>query len=131
MHLRWSIRLKFQYTLVDFKKFIMSFVYALKGIYASLEEQNMRVHVLAMIVAISAAFYFQVSNLEWLAIILICALVLSLEAFNSALEALADSVQKEENPLIGKAKDMAAAAVLIAAIAAIFIAGIIFGDKIF
>lgn len=115
---------------MDFKKFIKSFGYAFRGIVYALGEQNMWVHVLATVVVISAGFYFEISATEWLVLLLICALVMALEMVNSALEALADAVHKEKHPLVGKAKDMAAGAVLLAALFAIAIAGIIFGNRL-
>lgn len=90
----------------------------------------MRVHVLAVLAVVIPGFYFNISTTEWLVIVLICTLVLALEMINSALEAFADAVHADHNPLIGKAKDMAAGAVLIASIAALIIAGIIFGNKV-
>ena len=115
---------------MNLKKFLKSFAYAFKGIASALEQQNMRVHLVAVFVVGLAAWYFNISKIEWLAIVLICALVLGLEMINSALESLADAVHSEKHPMVGKAKDMAAGAVLIAAIAALIIAGIIFGNRI-
>jgi diacylglycerol kinase len=58
------------------------------------------------------------------------ALVLALEAVNSAIEYLADKISPEQDPLIGKAKDIAAGAVLIAAIGAAIIGSLIFIPKL-
>lgn len=58
------------------------------------------------------------------------ALVLSLEALNTAVEHLTDLVSPDYHPLAGKAKDVAAAAVLIAAMGAIVAGGLIFLPKI-
>ena len=56
--------------------------------------------------------------------------VLALEAVNTAIEYAIDLISPEQHPLAGKAKDMAAAAVLIAAIGTVIIAGIIFGTRV-
>ncbi len=56
--------------------------------------------------------------------------VLVSEALNTAIEYLADKVSPESHPLIGKAKDVGAAAVLVAAIAAALVGTIIFGPKL-
>jgi len=78
-----------------------------------------------------AGFYFSLSNFEWTVLVLAIALVLSLEMINSAIEYMVDLVSKDYNPVAGKVKDVAAGAVLIAAIFAIIIGLIIFIPKIF
>lgn len=108
-------------------KFIKGFGYAFAGLWQMLlHERNFKVHVLALIVVISAGFYFHVSANEWLILILISALVLALETINSAIEKLCDLYTKETHPQIKLIKDIAAGAVLIAAIFAVVIALIIF-----
>lgn len=91
-----------------------------------LHERNFKVHVLALIVVISAGFYFHITSNEWLIVLLISALVLALETINSAIEKLCDLYTKETHPQLKLIKDMAAGAVLIAAIFAVVIALIIF-----
>ena len=108
-------------------KFIKGFGYAFAGIRQMLlHERNFKVHVLALIVVISAGFYFHITTNEWLILILISALVLALETINSAIEKLCDLYTKETHPQIKLIKDIAAGAVLIAAIFAVIIALIIF-----
>lgn len=91
-----------------------------------LHERNFKVHVLAIIVVISAGFYFHITSNEWLIVLLISALVLALETINSAIEKLCDLYTKETHPQLKLIKDIAAGAVLIAAIFAVVIALIIF-----
>ncbi len=91
-----------------------------------LHERNFKVHVLALIVVISAGFYFHITSNEWLIVLLISALVLALETINSAIEKLCDLYTKETHPQLKLIKDIAAGAVLIAAIFAVVIALIIF-----
>src|SRR5258708_39423211 len=94
-------------------KILKSFVYAFNGfIGALIEEVSMKIHVASAVVVISLGFYFHISLTEWLILILIISMVISLELINSALERLTNLVTKEHLPLAGKAKDMAAAAVL-------------------
>ena len=113
------------------KKRISSFKYAFRGIaWLFRFEHNARIHLLAFILVIIAGFVFRITSGEWALIILVSAFVFSAEAFNSALEFLADEVSEEQRNKIGKAKDLAAAAVLIAAIAAVVIGAIIFIPKI-
>ncbi len=79
------------------------------------------------IAAILLGLLFHISKTEWLVLVLAIGGVLSLEAINSALENLSDyASNKELHPIIKKAKDLSAAAVLITAIAALAIGLIIF-----
>lgn len=64
--------------------------------------------------------------MEWLAVILCFALVIGLEAVNTALEYLTDLVSPDYHPLAGKTKDVAAAAVLIAALGAVAVGLLVF-----
>ena len=108
-----------------------SFVFAWCGIKTLLRtEHNAWIHSVAALFAIAAGFILHISSMQWCIIILIIAAVFSLEAVNTAVEALADKVSPEKDPLIKNAKDTASAAVLIMAIAAVVIALIIFVDKI-
>ena len=82
-------------------------------------------------VVTAAGWYFQITRQEWLALVLAMTLVLALEAVNTAIEYLTDLVSPEYHPLAGKAKDVAAAAVLIAAIGAVVVGAIVFLPRIF
>jgi diacylglycerol kinase len=113
------------------KERLRSFRWAFKGVLDLFSKHpNAQVHLLATILLLPAIFIFQLSTIETCIIILCIALVLSLEALNSALEYLSDRVTTQEDALIAKAKDIAAAGVLMAAIAAAIIAGLIFVPKI-
>lgn len=114
------------------RKRIKSFKYAFQGIEALVREQpNARIHLLALIMVITVSAIVGLSNVEWCIILICCGAVLATEALNSAIEMLADKISLEYSPLIKKAKDMAAAAVLMLAITAIIVASIIFGPKLF
>jgi diacylglycerol kinase len=109
------------------KKFIRSFGFAFLGIFKLLRtERNFKIQFAAFIVALVVGFYFSITDFEWLLILLISALVLSLEALNSAIEKLCDLYSIENDKRIKLIKDVAAGAVLIAAIFAIVIAVVIF-----
>ena len=106
---------------------IQSFKYVLNGILTLLRTQpNARIHALATLVVCAAGAYFKLQRSEWCWIILAIAFVWMAEAFNTALEFLADAVNPTYHPLVGKAKDVAAGAVLISAIGAAVIGGIVF-----
>ena len=110
---------------------IKSFGHAFHGIYLLFrDELHARIHLLAAIVVVSAGLWLGLSSGEWCIIILTIALVWALEAVNSAIERACDVASPLYHPAIKQSKDMAAGAVLIAAIAAIVIAIIIFVPKI-
>lgn len=110
-----------------FQKRIKSFSYAFKGIAVLFSTQiNARIHAVVLSFVVAAGFYFRIEKMEWLVIALIAALVLSAEAMNTAVEFVVDLVSPDHHPLAGKAKDVAAAAVLITAFGAIIIGLIIF-----
>lgn len=107
-----------------------SFRYAIKGIWVLVSTQaNAQIHLLAICFVLILGFYTQISRTEWCIIILTCALVMALEAVNTAIETLTDLVSPEYHILAGKTKDIAAGAVLIAAIGAVIIGGLIFIPK--
>lgn len=103
----------------SWKKRAKSFQYAFMGIGKLLrEEHNSRIHLTVMILVVIFGILFDISKTEWCIVALCCGGVLMAEAMNSAIEAIADLVSPEYHPLIGKAKDIAAAGVLMMAIAA-------------
>ena len=67
---------------------------------------------------------------EWLAVIAAIGLVWTAEGLNTAIEALVDLVSPEQHPLAGRAKDVAAGAVLLAALAATAIGLLVFGPRL-
>ena len=110
---------------------IRSFKAAFSGIWTMLMTQhNAWIHLVATIGVVIAGFLFDVSASEWCWLILAIIVVWSTEALNTALELLADVASPEFHPLVKKAKDVAAGAVLISAIGAAVIGIIIFGPYI-
>jgi diacylglycerol kinase len=109
------------------KEFFTSFVYAMKGISASLREQrNLKVQLCIAVITACAGFYFRITLMEWGLILVTIALVIGLEIMNSAIESLVDLVTQERKPLAGKVKDVAAGAVLFASIIAVIMGVIVF-----
>ncbi len=110
---------------------IKSFQYAFKGLsYVFRNESNMQVHVIAAIVVVLAGFFFQISRLEWVAVVGAISLVMTAEAINTSIEAIVDLVSPKQHELAGRAKDVAAGAVTISAIGAVIIGVLIFLPKI-
>lgn len=112
-------------------KLVRSFGYALAGIrtcYRS--EQNFRIHISFMIVALILSMVCYISQTEWIAVCLCIAFVISMEMLNTAIEKLCDVVHKEVQPDIKKVKDIGAGAVLISALLSAITGAIIFIPKI-
>jgi diacylglycerol kinase (ATP) len=100
-----------------------SFTWAFEGVVFVLRTQrNMQVHVAAGVLVLVLALALGVSRFELLALVLAVCLVLVAEMFNTALEAAIDAVITSYHPLVKVAKDVAAGAVLIAALAAVTVA---------
>ena len=109
------------------EKKIKSFIYALTGLkIAWLEEHNFRFHIGFAVITLIAAWFFDLSQTEFLIIIFMIGFILTAEAFNTALEELCDKFQPSHDPHIAKIKDLAAAAVFIAATTALIVGIIIF-----
>ena len=108
-----------------------SFIYAFQGLSTLLREQhNARIHALALLCVLALGIWLKLSVQEWSLVLLASALVFAFEAMNSALEYLCDRVEPARDPLIRKAKDVSAAAVLVAAITAAAIGLMIFLPKL-
>ncbi len=113
-------------------KIINSFKYALAGVVAALKtETNFRIEITAAILAIAASCYFKISQTEWLIVLLSILPVLCLELMNTAIEKACNLFTIEKNSDVKLIKDVAAGAVLIAAIIALINGLIIFLPKIF
>ena len=110
---------------------VASFGYALRGLWTLIATQaNARIHAVATVLVIGAGFWCALTRLEWCAVLAAIGLVWIAEGLNTALEFLTDLVSPEQHPLAGKAKDVAAGAVLAACIAAAAIGAIIFGPRL-
>jgi diacylglycerol kinase len=107
-------------------KFIKSVPHAFRGILTLIKsENNFRIHLLAVVVGVIVGLEMDLSEGEWLAVILTMGGVLALEAVNTAIEAVVDLVSPEFHPLAKKAKDVAAGAVLLFVFAALAVAFVI------
>ena len=110
---------------------IRSFKYAFVGIWTMLKsQQNAWIHACATVAVVAAGFVLGISPAEWCWLVLAIIAVWMAEALNTAIEFLADVVSPEFHPLVKKAKDVAAGAVLISAIGAIVIGIIIIGPHV-
>lgn len=93
-------------------------------------ERHGRFHFGATLLALTGGWLCGLSKTEWIAVLLCIGLVTGLEAMNSALEQALDRVHPEKHPAVGRAKDLAAGAVLIAALCAGVVGILIYGPHI-
>ena len=114
------------------RHFFQSLRYALVGLKTAYkEERNLRFHVSAITLVVIMGLIFNVTISEWLWLFLSIFLVISSEVWNSAIENVVDlATNYKRHPLAKKAKDMAAAAVLLAAIFSLITATLVFGPHI-
>lgn len=89
-------------------------------------EHNAWLHLVATVVVASAGLAMRLGPSDWRWLVLAAGIVWMAEAVNSAIEILCDRIHPGHDPAIGLVKDIAAAAVLIAAIAAALIGGLTF-----
>lgn len=107
--------------------FFRKFGYAFRGIGSALrEEKTFRVMLICFVLVVAAGFLLSVSAIEWAALLICCGAVLCAELLNTALERTVDIASPERNPLAGKAKDIAAGAVLVMSVFAAAVGLIIF-----
>lgn len=109
------------------KERLRSFRYAFRGIWFLIrEEHNFRIHLAATVVVVFLGLYFDVSDRDWLWLVLCIGMVLTAEGFNSTIEKLVDLKQPDHDPKAGRIKDLAAGAVLLLAFTSLTIGIIIF-----
>lgn len=106
---------------------LRSFRFAGRGLrYLVQTQPNVRVHLFLGLAAIGLGFALQLSGPELSILALTIGLVLVAEAFNSAIELIVDLVTPDFHELAGRAKDVSAAGVLIAALVAVAVAASLF-----
>ncbi|HUS62805.1 MAG TPA: diacylglycerol kinase family protein [Acidimicrobiales bacterium] len=107
--------------------FRRSFGHALRGVgWMVRHEPNMRVHLIATTGVMAAAGLLRLPVTQWAALVFAITLVLLGEILNTAIEAVLDLVQPTQHPLVKVVKDVAAGAVLVAAVGSFVIALLVF-----
>ena len=115
----------------QFSARVHSFGYAFRGIRVMLASQhNAWIHAVATIAACGVGIWLRISAAQWCWIVLAIMAVWTAEALNTAFEFLADVASPEFHPLVEQAKDVAAAAVLIAAIGAGVVGLLVLGPSL-
>ncbi|KGP90501.1 diacylglycerol kinase [Pontibacillus chungwhensis BH030062] len=114
------------------KKKLIGFSFAFQGVWKVLKtERNFRIHLSVSAIVVLAGLLFDLAAWEWVAVTTIMAMVIILEMINSVIERIMDFLSPEHHPLVGEIKDISAGAVLVAALASVIIACIIFLPKLF
>jgi diacylglycerol kinase (ATP) len=110
---------------------LRSFGHAFRGLKILLQtQQNARIHAAATVLVLAAGALLRISLAEWALIALAVAGVWVTEALNTSIEFLVDLTSPDLHPLAAKAKDVAAGAVLVAAIGSLVVGVLVFGPHV-
>lgn len=113
--------------MLDLNRLAKSFRHAGRGlIHTLLFHQNLRIHLVVGIAAVTLGILFEISALEWVAILVAVFLVLVAEMVNTALEEIINLVKEDHSERARIAKDVSAGMVLLAAVFAVLIGAIVF-----
>lgn len=114
------------------RKHGISFKHAFEGILWALKTQpNYQIHVTLSFLALAAGYYFHISYVEFLVIVILIFIGLAIETVNTSIEKLADAIDTNFNEHIKVAKDLGAGAMLFFAFGAFIASCIIFLPKMF
>ncbi|SKA90110.1 diacylglycerol kinase (ATP) [Prosthecobacter debontii] len=106
---------------------LRAFQAAISGLVWALRTQrNLKIHLLATCLALSLGWLHPLENWEWCVLALAIGLVWAAELLNTAVETVCDRITREPDEMIRRAKDVSAAAVVAASIAALAIGILIF-----
>lgn len=108
-----------------------SFGYAIEGItYLVRTQRNFRIHLLVAAAAVVAGLILGLGATEWAVLAVTVALVIMTEALNTGIELAVTLASPERRPEAKAAKDIAAGAVLLSAIAAVMVGLALFGPRL-
>ena len=108
-----------------------SFKYASRGLsYVMRTQKNAWIHTVVMLAVIVVSFWLQLTRMEWVAILLVIGMVWTAEFINTSLESIVDMASPERHPLAQVGKDVAAAAVLFAALIAVIVGILVLGPHL-
>ncbi|MFD1870987.1 diacylglycerol kinase family protein [Hymenobacter bucti] len=108
-----------------------SFGHAFRGVAVALRsELHLQFHAVATVLALGLGYYCHLGATEWALVALAITSVWAAELFNTAIETLTDLASPGYHPLAGKAKDVAAGAVLLAALGAVLVGSLVFGPRL-
>ncbi len=108
-----------------------SFGHAFRGVAVALRsELHLQFHAVATVLVLGLGFYIGLTTIEWALLALSVTSVWAAELFNTAIETLTNLASPGYHPLAGKAKDVAAGAVLLAALGAVVVGALVFVPKL-
>lgn len=109
------------------KRLFKSFKYAVKGLFLVMrDEQNFRVHIVFAVIALVFSWFYHITKIELIIVILLISTVMLMEVVNSAIERVTDVLKPRINDFVMEIKDIMAAAVMLASLVAIIVGLIIF-----
>lgn len=109
------------------KRLLKSFKYAIRGLVKTFrEELNLKIQTIIAILVIILGIYFNITQFEWLVLVLVIGLVILMEVVNSAVERITDVLKPRINSYVKEIKDIMAAAVMLASIMAVIVGIIVF-----
>lgn len=112
------------------RNLIESFKNAFHGVvYTLVKERNIKIHLVAGILAILIAIWLDVSRIELAILCLTIAMVICFELINTAMEVVVDFIVDVYHPKAKIIKDVSAGAVFVSAFFSIIIGAIILGEK--
>lgn len=116
---------------LGFKRILKSFKFSFDGLkYAYLHEQSLLLHVIVMTIIIAFGIVFEITPIQWVITLVMGALILVTELFNTSIEAVVDMVTDEYHPLAKVAKDTASAACFVADMVALGMWLVVFVPKV-
>lgn len=113
------------------KKLVESFNAAINGVIDTVRtERNMKIHFIVAILVLIACFFFNISKVEIIILLITITMVIAAELINTAIESAIDMTTNYYHPLAKIAKNAAAGGVLVTAINAVIVGYIVFWEKL-
>lgn len=113
------------------RSLIDSFNNALNGIISTVRsERNMKIHLTAAVLVLILSLFYDLTRVEFLIICITISIVIICELFNTAIEVIIDTLIGVYHPKAKVVKDTAAGAVFISALLSVFVAYMIFYDRV-
>lgn len=113
------------------QRFAAKYRCALRGLVVAFrKDDSFSIHLPVAVVVIALGVWLRLSMIEWLLLAMAIATVLTAELFNTAMEHMARAITQEERAEIKNSLDIAAAAVLCAAVGAKVVGTVIFSVKL-
>jgi diacylglycerol kinase len=110
---------------------VMAFQYAFSGLWMAFRTQkNTWIYLVVTVAVLFLSLVFQISSIEWAIITITIAFVWTSEIINTSIETIINLVSPDHHPLAKAAKDLGAAAVLVAAISSVFVGIFILGPPL-